>query len=105
MLVGVLFCFSVLSSAADLGDRRASSSHWKMATAVVKLDDGAEGLEGEFDLFTSTAERMLLQLPVTYGSGQSTPSDVGPPSIFYDYVYSSAVFNCVFLLVGPVLSF
>ncbi|XP_070391428.1 cell adhesion molecule Dscam1-like isoform X4 [Dermacentor albipictus] len=40
-----VYNYPVLSSAADLGDRRASSSHWKMATAVVKLDDGAGGLE------------------------------------------------------------
>ncbi|KAL3210777.1 hypothetical protein MRX96_036877 [Rhipicephalus microplus] len=40
-----VYNYPVLSSSADVGDRRASSSHWKMATAVVKLDDGPEGLE------------------------------------------------------------
>ncbi|CAN8002747.1 unnamed protein product [Ixodes pacificus] len=30
---------------SDVADRRPSSSHWKMATAIVKLDDGTDGLE------------------------------------------------------------
>lgn len=40
-----VYNYPIINSMSDTGERRASSSHWKMATAVVKLDDGTDGLE------------------------------------------------------------
>ncbi|XP_064480488.1 cell adhesion molecule Dscam1-like [Ornithodoros turicata] len=40
-----IYNYPIVNPVSDMGDRRASSSHWKMATAVVNLDDGPMGME------------------------------------------------------------
>ncbi|KAM7292998.1 Down syndrome cell adhesion molecule-like protein 1 homolog [Ixodes scapularis] len=40
-----VYNYPIINSMSDVADRRPSSSHWKMATAIVKLDDGTDGLE------------------------------------------------------------